>query len=229
MQVEEVVTLVGQNAPQTLAENAVGQEPEISAAAPRQGAVRKGQIAQRKFAKMIGNRAAANVLPIPRQVEMTVARVNFKGIVAGIVAIPALLQQAEGSVVDGKARGAEADHLGTGDIFKEMFAARQIPPKFFRPHVVAHLMTVAMGGHLVSLVGDIPHQSGQFVGNPAQDEKGRRAPIQQVEEAVHVPFDPQLTLMPGVFRDPGFEVFNLKPVFDIDGEKEGGGCCQNPT
>ena len=39
---------------------------------------------------------------------------------------------------------------------------------------------------------------------------------------MHVSLDPQFTMVPGVFRDPRFEIFDLEPVFDIDGEKKGG-------
>jgi hypothetical protein len=37
---------------------------------------------------------------------------------------------------------------------------------------------------------------------------------------VYVSLDPKLALGPGVEGDPGFEVFHLEPVFDVDGDEK---------
>lgn len=45
---------------------------------------------------------------------------------------------------------------------------------------------------------------------------------------MHVVLDPQFSFGPCFRCDPGFEVFNLEPVFNIDGEKKCRRLCQNP-
>jgi hypothetical protein len=41
--------------------------------------------------------------------------------------------------------------------------------------------------------------------------------IKEIQKQVHVTFDAEFALIPGGERYPGFEVFHLEPVFDVDG------------
>ena len=44
------------------------------------------------------------------------------------------------------------------------------------------------------------------------------AGIKKIEQAMDVFFDTKFAVVPGFEGYPGFEIFHLEPVFDIDGD-----------
>jgi hypothetical protein len=41
--------------------------------------------------------------------------------------------------------------------------------------------------------------------------------IEEIKESVNIFLDAQFAFVPGGERNPGFEIFYLEPVFDVDG------------
>jgi hypothetical protein len=46
--------------------------------------------------------------------------------------------------------------------------------------------------------------------------------VEEIEEAMDVFFDPEFIAIPGIIGNPGLEIFHLEPVFDINGQEDGG-------
>jgi hypothetical protein len=69
---------------------------------------------------------------------------------------------------------------------------------------------------------NFPHEAGTAMGDPAEDEEGRAnlEPVEKIENSVGVPFNTELAGIPALRGKMGAEVFDLEPVFNVDGYKD---------
>src|SRR5512143_269077 len=90
----------------------------------------------------------------------------------------------------------------------------------FRSLPINQFVSIAVAGDLMSLVSNLMHQGRAPLSNPAKDEKSsfRALVIKQSQDTSRVLYNPEIAGIPLIRLYGSFQVFYLKPVFDIETE-----------
>ena len=172
MNVESVGPAAFEDEADTSLEYRKRQQAEIGATGPRK--MKVGNVAIAKIYRMIKNRQIANGefeemiiqlisdtrLGIPVERDSAIATVQGKAVVAGVVAIAALLDRAQDALVNREVWRPKTRNRGAGDIFQKTLAAAELILEVCLRKPVAHLVIVAMGGHFVAAGGNFANHPG---------------------------------------------------------------------